>query len=76
MTEERIVIVGASLAGLRGAEALRSAGFQGKLTLVGDEKNAPYDRPPLSKHLLVREIPASLPALPNLVSLNANTNSL
>ncbi|MEH1831685.1 MAG: FAD-dependent oxidoreductase [Nostoc sp.] len=71
MTEERIVIVGASLAGLRGAEALRSAGFQGKLTLVGDEKNAPYDRPPLSKHLLTGEIPASLPALPNPYQLNA-----
>ncbi|MEH2243532.1 NAD(P)/FAD-dependent oxidoreductase [Nostoc sp.] len=71
MTEERIVIVGASLAGLRGAEALRSAGFQGKLTLVGDEKNAPYDRPPLSKHLLTGEIPTSLPALPNPYQLNA-----
>ncbi len=71
MTEERIVIVGASLAGLRGAEALREAGFQGELTLICDEVDAPYDRPPLSKHLLTREIPASHTTLPNLVSLNA-----
>jgi 3-phenylpropionate/trans-cinnamate dioxygenase ferredoxin reductase component len=68
---ERIVIVGASLAGLRGAEALRDDGFQGELTLVGDEPEVPYDRPPLSKHLLTREISANLTALPNLVSLNA-----
>ncbi len=71
MTEEQIVIVGASLAGLRGAEAVREAGFQGKLTLVGDEPDAPYNRPPLSKHLLTREIPASHTALPNIRTLNA-----
>ena len=44
----RIVIVGASLAGLRAAEALRLAGFTGVLTLIGDEPYPPYDRPPLS----------------------------
>lgn len=44
-----IVIVGASLAGLRAAESLRRQGFAGRLTLVGDEVHAPYDRPPLSK---------------------------
>jgi NADPH-dependent 2,4-dienoyl-CoA reductase/sulfur reductase-like enzyme len=47
-----IVIVGASLAGLRTAEALRDSGFDGSLTLVGDEESAPYDRPPLSKQFL------------------------
>ena len=49
---ERIVVVGASLAGLRAAEALRRAGFTGSLTLVGAEDHLPYDRPPLSKQVL------------------------
>ena len=49
---ERIVIVGASLAGLSAAHALRAEGFAGSLTLVGDERHAPYDRPPLSKQVL------------------------
>jgi 3-phenylpropionate/trans-cinnamate dioxygenase ferredoxin reductase subunit len=48
----RIVIVGASLAGLRAAEALRDEGFTGRLTIVGDESDEPYDRPPLSKQVL------------------------
>ncbi|MDR3081140.1 MAG: FAD-dependent oxidoreductase [Streptomyces sp.] len=47
-----IVVVGASLAGLRACEALRSRGYRGRLTLVGDEPYVPYDRPPLSKALL------------------------
>ena len=48
----RIAIVGASLAGLRAAEALRDRGFDGELTLIGDEPHRPYDRPPLSKQVL------------------------
>jgi NADPH-dependent 2,4-dienoyl-CoA reductase/sulfur reductase-like enzyme len=48
----RVVIVGASLAGLRTAEELRSAGFEGAITLVGNENHLPYDRPPLSKQVL------------------------
>lgn len=47
-----IVVVGASLAGLRAAEELRRAGFDGTLTVVGDEPHRPYDRPPLSKQVL------------------------
>ncbi|WP_244930333.1 FAD-dependent oxidoreductase [Nocardioides sp. W7] len=48
----RIVVVGASLAGLATAGALRSAGFDGDVTMVGDEPHRPYDRPPLSKGFL------------------------
>src|SRR5215472_10381254 len=45
----RIVIVGASLAGLAAAEFLRREGFAGSVTVIGDEPDKPYDRPPLSK---------------------------
>ena len=48
----RLVVVGASLAGLRAAQAARAAGFEGELVVVGDEEHAPYTRPPLSKELL------------------------
>ncbi|MEV5007690.1 FAD/NAD(P)-binding oxidoreductase [Streptomyces sp. NPDC056159] len=51
--EGRIVIVGASLAGLRAAETLRAEGFAGPLTMIGDEPYEPYDRPPLSKAVLL-----------------------
>lgn len=47
-----IVIVGAGLAGLRTAEELRRAGYEGGLVLVGDEARLPYDRPPLSKQFV------------------------
>ncbi|WP_369227940.1 NAD(P)/FAD-dependent oxidoreductase [Streptomyces sp. R39] len=47
-----LVIVGASLAGLRAAEAARKAGYAGPVTLVGAEDHLPYDRPPLSKQVL------------------------
>ncbi len=46
------VIVGASLAGAKAAEALRGAGYDGRLVLLGDERERPYERPPLSKELL------------------------
>ena len=52
---ERVVIVGASLAGLNAAEALRDEGFDGRIVLIGEEPEAPYDRPPLSKQLLTGE---------------------
>jgi NADPH-dependent 2,4-dienoyl-CoA reductase/sulfur reductase-like enzyme len=49
---ERIVVVGASLAGLAALEALRSAGYEGELVAIGGEASLPYDRPPLSKQVL------------------------
>jgi NADPH-dependent 2,4-dienoyl-CoA reductase/sulfur reductase-like enzyme len=48
----RIVIVGASLAGLRAAETLRTEGFDGEVVFIGAEAHLPYDRPPLSKRVL------------------------
>lgn len=71
LESEHAIVVGASLAGLRGAESLRRAGFAGRLTLVGAEAHEPYDRPPLSKHVLTGEIPATATALPNLHPLDA-----
>jgi len=50
-----VAVIGASLAGLRAAETLRSEGFNGVLHLVGDEPHLPYDRPPLSKQVLAGE---------------------
>ncbi|MQA78764.1 MAG: NAD(P)/FAD-dependent oxidoreductase [Streptosporangiales bacterium] len=48
----RIVVVGASAAGLTAVETLRAEAFDGEITLVGAERRAPYDRPPLSKQVL------------------------
>lgn len=49
---KHVAIVGASLAGLSAARALRAQGFDGQLTVIGDEAQRPYDRPPLSKEFL------------------------
>jgi NADPH-dependent 2,4-dienoyl-CoA reductase/sulfur reductase-like enzyme len=70
-TGGRVVIVGASLAGLRAAEALRAGGFTGTLTLVGDELFEPYDRPPLSKQVLLGGADASSTTLPRACGLKA-----
>jgi len=59
----RIVVVGASLAGLRAAEEIRIAGFDGPVTVVGAEPHAPYDRPPLSKQVLRGDWPVERTAL-------------
>jgi NADPH-dependent 2,4-dienoyl-CoA reductase/sulfur reductase-like enzyme len=47
-----VTVVGAGLAGLSAARTLRSAGFTGRLTVIGEEPHRPYDRPPLSKEFL------------------------
>lgn len=71
MRDGTIVVVGASLAGLRGAEALRAGGFSGRLILVGDEPHLPYDRPPLSKHVLTGEVAPDATTLPGVGALRA-----
>lgn len=53
----RVVIVGASLAGLSAAKGLRQAGYDGAITILGAEADRPYKRPPLSKQLLVGQEP-------------------
>ncbi|MGI8330262.1 FAD-dependent oxidoreductase [Actinomadura scrupuli] len=67
----RIVIVGASLAGLRAAWTLRREGFTGSVTLIGDEPYEPYDRPPLSKQVLAGSIPPDHTALPRVGEVDA-----
>ncbi|MFZ0835187.1 MAG: FAD-dependent oxidoreductase [Mycobacterium sp.] len=53
---KRVVIVGGGLAAARTAEQLRRSGFDGSITIVGDEAHLPYDRPPLSKQVLRSEM--------------------
>ena len=52
MTKPTFVIVGASLAGAKAAEELRSRGFDGRVVLIGAEPERPYERPPLTKDYL------------------------
>ena len=53
---QTFVIVGASLAGAKAAETLRSEGFDGRVVLIGEEPVRPYERPPLSKAYLRGEV--------------------
>ncbi|MFJ6718963.1 MULTISPECIES: NAD(P)/FAD-dependent oxidoreductase [unclassified Streptomyces] len=69
--EGRIVVVGASLAGLRAAETIRDKGFTGALTMIGDEPYEPYDRPPLSKSVLLGKSTAERTALPRRRAIDA-----
>ena len=55
---QSIVIIGAGQAGVQTAEALRAAGFDGSITLLGNEAHGPYHRPPLSKAWLAGEMEA------------------
>jgi 3-phenylpropionate/trans-cinnamate dioxygenase ferredoxin reductase component len=60
---DSVVVVGASLAGLRAVQALRRAGFAGRVTVIGEESEPPYDRPPLSKEVLAGKWDAARTAL-------------
>lgn len=54
-----LAVVGASLAGLSTARVARAQGFDGKLIIIGDEDERPYDRPPLSKEFLAGKLEAA-----------------
>ncbi|MBP0450245.1 oxidoreductase [Kitasatospora sp. RG8] len=56
---DQVVVVGAGLAGAQCASGLRRGGWQGRIVLVGDEPHAPYDRPPLSKEVLLGKADAT-----------------
>lgn len=55
----RVVVVGAGMAGLRSADAVRKSGFDGEITVVGGEPHMPYNRPPLSKDGIGAEFDAA-----------------
>lgn len=59
-----VVIVGAAMGGLRTAESLRRFGYQGPLTVIGDEPHPPYNRPPLSKDVLAESVTHEAVAFP------------
>lgn len=78
MTLRRIVVVGNGIAGLTACDALRSAGFDGELTVVGAETHRPYSRPALSKALLhggagvaVHELPVPTHGAAELLGISA-----
>jgi NADPH-dependent 2,4-dienoyl-CoA reductase/sulfur reductase-like enzyme len=58
MPVSRVVIIGASVAGIRAAQALLAGGFDGDLVVAGAEDAVPYDKPPLSKQLITGEATA------------------
>ncbi|MEV7646941.1 FAD-dependent oxidoreductase [Arthrobacter sp. NPDC089319] len=75
---ERIIVVGNGIAGLTASDSLRAAGFDGELTVVGDELHAPYSRPALSKAALLdaeemtsHQLPASTHGARELLGVRA-----
>ena len=77
-SSDHVVVVGAGLAGWRFVEALRREGCESELTLIGDEVDAPYDRPPLSKNVLVGkwDLAKATLATPELIEKNHVTMRL
>ena len=67
----RVVIVGSSVGGVRAARALRTEGYEGSITLVGEEPELPYDRPPLSKQVLLGRVRAEDTGLPRRREVDA-----
>lgn len=63
MTDRGMVIVGAGEAGTAAALALRDGGYAGPVTLIGEEPHPPYERPPLSKAVMLSVEPPALPAI-------------
>lgn len=59
-----VVIVGASMGGLRAAESLRRFGYTGPITAIGEEVHPPYNRPPLSKEVLAADVSLEAVAFP------------
>ena len=55
-----VVIVGASVAGLHAAERLRAHGYRDRIDVIDVETRRPYDRPPLSKGVLLGKRPAAI----------------
>ena len=69
MSGAGIVIVGAGEAGARAAITLRTEGYAGALTLIGEERHAPYERPPLSKATIVGEGAPAIPTIGDATAL-------
>lgn len=71
-SSDHVVVVGAGFAGWRFVEALRREGYDGAVTLVGEETHVPYDRPPLSKQVLVGkwDVAKATLATPELIAKN------
>lgn len=67
-----VVVVGASVAGIRTAQALRMQGYDGALTIIGAEVHLPYDKPPLSKEVLTGETPGALISKEQLAALSVD----
>ncbi len=70
MRQRHIAVVGSSLGGLRTVEALRRLGNDARITLIGDETALPYDRPPLSKEILLGKAEADSVALTSGAALD------
>ena len=73
--DQTFVIVGGGLAGAKAAETLRAEGFTGRVILIGDERDHPYERPPLSKGYLARQGGARQRLRPRARLVRARTTS-
>ena len=74
-SEQSFVILGASLAGAKAAETLRIEGFDGRVVLIGEETERPYERPLLSKDYLRGDKPAAKPTSMTKASTKTTTSS-